>query len=108
MKRKKNKKQGRERRNPNSTFPTNFDVGNRVRVKPGTTDPDFEDIPLDDWVGTVREVDPRSNPPTYLIEWDQHTLDQMHPVYPLSKRFCAEVPGLEVTGGVLPPELYEQ
>ncbi len=81
MKRKKNKKRGRERRHPNATFPTNFGVGNRVRVKPGTTDPDFEDIPLSGWVGTVREVDPRSNPPTYLIEWDQHTLDQMHPVY---------------------------
>ena len=26
-------------------------------------------------------MDQRSNPPTYLIEWDQHTLDHMHPVY---------------------------
>jgi hypothetical protein len=26
-------------------------------------------------------VDQRSAPPTYLIEWDRHTLDQMHPVY---------------------------
>jgi len=50
-------------------------------VKPGTTDPDFPDIPLGGWAGTVSEVDQRSNPPLYLVEWNKHTLDQMHPVY---------------------------
>ncbi len=81
MKRKKHNKRDRVRRRPNATFPANFGVGNRVRVKPGTTDPDFKDIPLGGWAGTIREVDRQSNPPTYLIEWDQSTLDQMHPVY---------------------------
>ncbi len=52
-----------------------------IRVKPGTTVPDFEDIPLGGWAGTVSEVDQRSNPPTYLIEWNQFTLDHMHPVF---------------------------
>ena len=52
-----------------------------MRVKPGTTDPDFPDIPLGGWAGTIREVDQRSTPPTYLIEWNKHTLDHMHPVY---------------------------
>ena len=50
-------------------------------MKPGTTDPDFPDIPLGGWAGAISEVNHRSNPPTYLIEWDQHTLDHMHPVY---------------------------
>lgn len=58
-----------------------FAVGDKVRVKPGTTIPDFEDIPLGGWAGSITEVDARSSPPTYLIVWDRHTLEQMHPVY---------------------------
>jgi hypothetical protein len=50
-------------------------------VKTGTTVPDFPDIPLGGWSGTVIDVDERSNPPSYLIEWDRCTLNQMHPVY---------------------------
>jgi hypothetical protein len=69
------------RRQPEPTCPAQFTVGNLVRVKPGTTVPGFEDIPLGGWAGTIRDVDQRSAPPTYLIEWDRHTLDHMHPVY---------------------------
>jgi hypothetical protein len=61
--------------------PARFATGAQVRVKPGTTDPDFPDIPLGGWAGTIQEVDARSAPPTYLIEWNQQTLDKMHPVY---------------------------
>src|SRR6516162_21212 len=60
---------------------------------PGTTVPDFEDIPLGGWAGTIREVVQRSAPPTYyLIAWDRHTLDHMHPVY---RKRC-ERDGLEL------------
>jgi hypothetical protein len=86
----KKKRPKRERASP--TFPARFAVGDRVRVKPGTTVPDFEDIPLGGWAGTITEVDQRSNPPTYLIEWDKHTLDHMHPVH--RKRY--ERDGLEL------------
>jgi hypothetical protein len=72
--------------------PARFAAVAQVRVKPGTTDPDFPDIPLGGWAGTVREVDERSAPPTYLIEWDRHTLDHMHPVY---RKRC-ERDGLEL------------
>jgi hypothetical protein len=72
--------------------PARFAVGARVRVKPGTADPDFPDIPLGGWAGTVTEVDRHARPPTYLIEWDQYTLDHMHPVY----RNRCERDGLEV------------
>ena len=58
-----------------------FTAGAQVCVKPGTTVPDFEDIPLGGWAGAIREVDQRSSPPTYLIEWNRHTLDHMHSVY---------------------------
>ncbi len=71
----KNKKDNRPRP------PARFAAGAQVRVKPGITVPDFEDIPLGGWAGTIREVDQRSAPPTYLIEWNKHTLDDMHPVY---------------------------
>jgi hypothetical protein len=71
---KKNKKESKSR------TPARFAAGAQVRVKPGTTDPDFPDIPLGGWAGTIREVDQRSDPPTYLIEWNRHTLDHMHPV----------------------------
>ncbi len=72
---KKNKKEKKPR------TPAQFATEVQVRVKPGTTDPDFPDIPLGGWAGTISEVDQRSAPPTYLIEWDRHTLDPMHPVY---------------------------
>ena len=61
--------------------PAKFASGTPVSVKSGTTDPDFSDIPLGGWAGTIREVDQRAHLPSYLIEWNQKTLDQMHPVY---------------------------
>src|SRR4029450_12088443 len=72
--------------------PARFVTGAQVRVKPGTTDPDFPDIPLGGWAGAIRGWDQRSAPPTYLIEWDRHTLDHMHPVY---RKRC-ERDGLEM------------
>jgi hypothetical protein len=72
--------------------PARFAAGAQVRVKPGITVPPFEDIPLGGWAGTVREVDQRSAPPTYLIEWDRRTLGHMHPVY---RKRC-ERDGLEL------------
>ncbi len=84
MPRKKKKKPGRRRGRP--SLPARYGVGDHVRVKSGTTDPDFEDIPLGGWAGAISEVDRRSNSPIYLIEWDQRTLDHLHPVY---RKRCA-------------------
>jgi hypothetical protein len=61
--------------------PARFPVGTVVRVRAGTTDPDFPDIPLGGWVGTVKEVDMRSGSPLYLIEWNRYTLEHIHPIY---------------------------
>jgi hypothetical protein len=58
-----------------------FPIGAAVRVKPGTLDPTFPDIPLGGWAGIIQESSDRENPPTYLIEWTQDTLKQVHPVY---------------------------
>lgn len=65
----------RKPRTPGIKFP----VGTKIRVKPGTLAPDYADIPLGGWTGTIQEVG--SHPVAYFILWNQETLDQMHPVY---------------------------
>ena len=61
--------------------PPKFSVGDRVRVKYGVADPDFPDIPLGGWTGTITEVDQRGRFPLYDVEWNQSTLDSMHPIF---------------------------
>jgi hypothetical protein len=68
-----------------------FTVGDRVRVRPGVADPDFPDLPLGGWAGTVAEVDDRS-PPTYRVRWGRETLLAVHPVH----RKRAERDGFEI------------
>src|SRR5208337_2591399 len=57
-----------------------FQTGAKVRVKSGIRVPDFSDIPLGGWSGTITEVDAKP-PVTFLIKWDRRTLELMHPVY---------------------------
>jgi hypothetical protein len=61
--------------------PAKFSVGTIVRVKPGTMDADYNDMPIGGWIGTIQEVDQRSHPILYLVVWNQETLDQMPLVY---------------------------
>jgi hypothetical protein len=63
-----------------STTPR-FEPGAKVRVKPGITDPDFPDLPLSGWAGTIETVEIVDDQITYEVEWDWKTLDGMHPVY---------------------------
>lgn len=70
----------------------NYAVGDRVRVRRGVTDPDFPDLPIGGWAGTVAEVDTRSSPPTYLVRWSRETLLAVHPVH----RKRAERDGFEI------------
>ncbi len=70
-----------------------FKAGDKVRVKPGVTVPDFEDIPLGGWTGTITTVDGEEEPITYDIKWDKKTLGAMHPVY----RNRCERDGLELS-----------
>jgi hypothetical protein len=72
--------------------PPRFQPGDKVRVKYGVTVPDFDDIPLGGWAGTIKEVMQSEDQITYEIEWNQRTLDSMHPVY--RKRY--ERDGFEV------------
>jgi hypothetical protein len=60
-----------------------FRVGDKVRVKSGVMDPDFEDIPLGGWAGTIKKIETSGDPITVEIVWDKRTLAGMHPVYRL-------------------------
>jgi len=59
--------------------PPRFAVGDKVYVKPGTPDPDYPDIPLGGWAGTVTEVE-EGSPPLYLVRLSQHTIRNVHPI----------------------------
>ena len=69
-----------------------FQVGDKVRVKHGRDRPDFPDMPLGGWSGTVTEVEQADDQITYEIKWNKRTLDGMHPVY---RKRC-ERDGLEM------------
>ena len=56
MSTKKKRKPPRRRKPTTPTTPATFAVGDRVRVKQGIPDPDFPDIPLGGWAGTITEV----------------------------------------------------
>jgi uncharacterized protein YodC (DUF2158 family) len=58
--------------------PARFQVGDRVRVKQGILDPDYPDMPLGGWAGTITEVHRRGR---YTIRWSRETLATIHPVY---------------------------
>src|SRR5271157_6311188 len=55
--------------------PPRFQVGNKVRVEYGVIVPDFPDIPLGGWTGTVTEVEQTDDQITYEIKWDKSTLN---------------------------------
>lgn len=63
-----------------------FAEGTRVRVKAGVMDPDFPEMHLGDWTGTVSEVR-RGGLPGYLIRWNPETLENVHPA---CREYCAK------------------
>jgi len=82
----------------NPTSLPRFSKGNQVHVKPGTTDPDFPDMPLGGWAGTIHDVEPGNVPPTYLVKWNRQTLQNIHPVF---RKRC-EIEGFEIEEMWLP------
>lgn len=55
-----------------------FSVGTGVRVKTGVMDPDFPEMELGDWAGTVSQVE-TGKTTNYLIQWSPETLENAHP-----------------------------
>jgi hypothetical protein len=63
------------------SVPSRFKPADKVRVKDGVRDPDFPDIPLGGWAGTVKEVHQAEGETTVLVAWDRATLKGMHPIH---------------------------
>ncbi len=55
-----------------------FKVGDRVRVKPGISDPLFPEMPLAGWAGTVTEIIESHGHIHCLFKLDDRTLASMH------------------------------
>lgn len=55
-----------------------FSVGDQVRVRHGTVDPDYPDLPLGGWAGTIVKIDEDG---LCHILLSSATLEQIHPVY---------------------------
>src|SRR4051794_15272903 len=68
-----------------------FRVGDKVRVKPGVSDPDFPDMPLGGWTGTVTEIIEHEGQVNCVFELDERTLASLHPIF----RRRSEIDGLD-------------
>src|SRR4051794_40959284 len=79
---------GRTRSGP---IPPRFEPGMKVRVKLGVQDPDFADIPLGGWSGTITEIIERKGQINCVFELDERTLANIHPIY---QQRC-EIDGLD-------------
>ncbi len=64
-----------------------FAEGTGVQVKLGVMDPDFPELHLGNWRGTVSQVR-RGGLPGYLIRWNPDTLENIHPAY---RDYCEKV-----------------
>ena len=51
--------------------------GSRIRVRPGVNSPEFPDISLAGWTGTVVETSGKPPEQKVIIEWDAATMSAM-------------------------------
>jgi hypothetical protein len=58
-----------------------FHVGDKVRVKYGVIDPDFPDMPLGGWTGTITEIIEQVGQIDCVLKLDDRTLKGIHPIY---------------------------
>jgi len=65
----------------NKSGPPLYQVGNKVRVKYGVIDPDFPDMPLGGWTGTVTEIIKHEGQINCVFKLDERTLASIHPIY---------------------------
>ncbi len=55
--------------------------GMRVRVREGVMSPEFPEISIAGWTGTVFEVTGKASPTNCILEWDSDTVSSMPPEY---------------------------
>src|SRR5436190_6663684 len=58
-----------------------FKVGDKVRVRSGVSDPDFPDMPLGGWTGTVTEIIEHKGQINCVFKLDDRTMKSLHPIY---------------------------
>ncbi len=56
-------------------------AGTRIRVKDGVTAPEFPEILVEGWTGTIVEASKKKSVLNYIIEWDDDTVGRMPPEY---------------------------
>lgn len=56
-------------------------AGARIRVKEGVMAPEFPDLSMSGWTGTIAETSGKKADPKFIIEWDDATLGGMPPDY---------------------------
>jgi hypothetical protein len=54
--------------------PSPLSVGSNVRVRFGVLDPDYPDLTIGGWEGTIVRTNDRKTTP-YLVRWDWNTLE---------------------------------
>ncbi len=57
-----------------------FNVGDKVRVSSGVSDPDYDDLTIGGWAGTIAEAQ-NGTPPTLLVRWSRQTLKKQSSIY---------------------------
>jgi hypothetical protein len=58
-----------------------FKIGDKVRVRSGVIDPDFSDMPLGGWTGTVTVIIEHKGQINCVFRLDSRTLASLHPIY---------------------------
>ena len=65
---------------PKTKTISRFNVGDQVRVCSGVSDPDYDDLTIGGWAGTIAEVQ-NGTPPTLLVRWSKQTLKKQSSIY---------------------------
>ena len=60
---------------------TKLKPGTAIRVRAGQTMPEFADVSIAGWAGTVLEARGRGETLKYIVEWSQETLAQLPPSF---------------------------
>ncbi len=68
----------RKRKKRTAMPSSRFTVGDRVRVKYGVMDPEYADLPLGGWAGTIADIDEYD---IYVVRWSRETLASVHPIH---------------------------
>jgi len=73
-------------------------AGQTVQVQPGVNMPEFNDLPIGGWKGTVMETSGTGAKMKVILEWDQETVARI----PESYKVHCESQGLLFTMACLP------